>query len=497
MPSTNICAFLKCKNTSTRMPHLSFHRFPKNESLATEWILRSGNDKLFDLGPKQLHEKRLCAEHFDESCFSGDPNGRKRRLLSNALPIFFLHDSNDSINNQIHATNCMSISPSCELHDINTYNTPISSGSSINDLSPPVYSHTTNSRTNNNYRSNYLLKKKINILQKKLDNARKVIKNMKRAKTAKKSRTVTVKTVLEDAAKFLNKNQLLILKMQLVRVLKKKTEWTPSEQRFATSLYYISPKAYNFLRDEKNITLPCVGSIRQWINNLEMMTGFNDRLFSIIRDKAKGMSPDECDAVLTWDEMSIKEHLEFNSKIDFIEGLEDLGELGRKNKNGKYALVFMIRGLKFPWKLPIAYFISRQNITGSTLANLIKLSVKKCFEVGIRIRSTVCDQKRVEAWGIRGGGEPSEYVVGFAWPGTDARRIAANEIADSGREGKPDPHVSALKRFKAVRKDAALDGNDVGANTPDYCVKHTDFRMLGDGAVSEERLECDECIHPV
>lgn len=57
--------------------------------------------------------------------------------------------------------------------------------------------------------------------------------------------------------------------------------------------------------------------------------------------------------VVKFDEMSIKQALEYNSNFDLIEGYEDAGSLGRQPKIGKQACVFMVRGLYYHWKIPV------------------------------------------------------------------------------------------------------------------------------------------------
>ena len=57
---------------------------------------------------------------------------------------------------------------------------------------------------------------------------------------------------MEAASKFLNENALTFLKMQLNHTNKKK-KWEDDEKLLALSLYYKSPKAYKFLKQEKKI----------------------------------------------------------------------------------------------------------------------------------------------------------------------------------------------------------------------------------------------------
>lgn len=86
------------------------------------------------------------------------------------------------------------------------------------------------------------------------------------------------------------------------------------------------------------------------------------------------------------------ENLKYSKEMDLVEGYEDLGHLGRTEKTAKYSLVFMIRGLYFTWKLPIAYFLSHTGVKGETLAKLIKDVISRLQKCNVLIKCIVCDQ---------------------------------------------------------------------------------------------------------
>jgi len=65
--------------------------------------------------------------------------------------------------------------------------------------------------------------------------------------------------------------------------------------------------------------------------------------------------------------MYIGENVWFNQKFDCIEGFEDLGSQGRMCNIANHALLFMVRGLHWKWKQPVAYYLSR----GSTKAEML------------------------------------------------------------------------------------------------------------------------------
>jgi hypothetical protein len=77
------------------------------------------------------------------------------------------------------------------------------------------------------------------------------------------------------------------------------------------------------------------------------------------------------------DEGSILKAIEYNKALDVIEGIEDLGSLGRTDKVDSHALVLMIRGLYINWKILFCYFFTGSGIKGDNLIIILNECVKK------------------------------------------------------------------------------------------------------------------------
>lgn len=113
------------------------------------------------------------------------------------------------------------------------------------------------------------------------------------------------------------------------------------------------------------------------------------------------MTHDEKQCVLVFDEMSINKVLEYNSKCDVIEGFEDLDPLGRSTGIGKHALLFLLRGRKYQWKCPFAYFISKNCTRTPSLAILLDMCLDNVFKTGLDLRAIVCDLGSNDATAMR------------------------------------------------------------------------------------------------
>lgn len=171
----------------------------------------------------------------------------------------------------------------------------------------------------------------------------------------------------------------------------KRQPWTKEEKNLSLNLFYKSPTAYKFLRLQK-INLPAPSTIRRWIGQSKYLPGFDDLFLSHIKKKFEQKCYKEKACTVSFDEMYIKEFLEYSKDYDFIEGFQDLGSYGRSNKSANCVLVFMARGIYSKWKFPIAYFLTHSTINKTILKNLIIDVLNNLIDVGLCPKLIVCDQ---------------------------------------------------------------------------------------------------------
>lgn len=186
--------------------------------------------------------------------------------------------------------------------------------------------------------------------------------------------------------KFFKKWSKTIVRMQI----RKKRQWFPDEKKFALILHYKSPNAYKYLT--RMISLPSESTVRHWIGKSNFLPGINNNLFNQIKVKSQTMEALERKCVITFDEMCIKQFLEYNKYLDIIEGFEDYGHLGRTKKFAKHALVFMARGIFSSWKLPVAYYFSSAGVPSEKLKDILYSLLEASFKSGLKPQMVICDQ---------------------------------------------------------------------------------------------------------
>jgi hypothetical protein len=140
------------------------------------------------------------------------------------------------------------------------------------------------------------------------------------------------------------------------------------------------------------IILPGESTVRHWLNSILYSTGFSVEYMEQIKLKISEFNYSEKKCVILLDEISIMKCIEYNKTLYVIEGFEDIGTLGRSDKNCSHALVVMQRGLYANWKFPLCYFFTGSGIKGDNLVLIIKECVQKIIDLGLMATSIVCDQ---------------------------------------------------------------------------------------------------------
>lgn len=169
-------------------------------------------------------------------------------------------------------------------------------------------------------------------------------------------------------------------------------KYNPKLRSFALTLHFYSPKAYNFVREEFNKSLPHPTTLTKWYQTVDGSPGFTQE--SLLTLKLKCSEANEkniklmCNLVM--DEISIRKRIEwtgskFTGYVDIATGLDSdcLPE-------AKEALVFMLVAVNAHWKIPIGYFLL-DGLSGFERANLVKTCLSLVHESGILITSLTFD----------------------------------------------------------------------------------------------------------
>ena len=122
-----------------------------------------------------------------------------------------------------------------------------------------------------------------------------------------------------------------------------------------------------------------------------MNPGFQDWILKVMKEKFKKSAKHEKLVVLSFNEMQVRPKLTYLPPDDYVEGVEDFGELGKTREQADNALVFMARGLTSCWKQPLGYMLSKGPTPARVLQPLLESCIRKLRQSGFTVVATVCD----------------------------------------------------------------------------------------------------------
>ena len=165
--------------------------------------------------------------------------------------------------------------------------------------------------------------------------------------------------------------------------------YTDDIKEFSLTLYYYSPKAYEYVRSV--IPLPNPSLIRKWSSSVNCEPGFLDEAFQSLKVDAE-KQPERKDCSLMIDAMSIRKQTLLEPNKERYSGFVDYGPIPTNNPDtvATEALVFLLVGSRSNWKCPIGYFLANK-MTGITQAKLVRLALEKAADAGLRVWSITAD----------------------------------------------------------------------------------------------------------
>lgn len=169
----------------------------------------------------------------------------------------------------------------------------------------------------------------------------------------------------------------------------KTKKYSASLRKFALCLHFLSPKAYTFVRNEFNTCLPHPKTLSKWYSCLNCEPGFTSEAFEALKKIVK-KSTNKIICALSLDEMSIRQHLQWNGRRTV--GYVDIGDNcdGDNLPLAKDALVFMVTCINGHWKLPVGYFLTN-GVNGEQRSALLKNCIRLLHETGVEVASVTFD----------------------------------------------------------------------------------------------------------
>ena len=376
------CSAINCKNNRYTHPDLSFFRFPKNSELSAKWVVNCRRKDLEKKSSLDLFKSGgvLCSEHFEDSQFS-NRTGKKNRLRKGGIPtIFEVPNPPKRIESSRRKPKTrVIVSPKKHMSYCKT-------GWSDVPTDVPIVEDKTD------YATKLLGRKR------KIDALRKQISRLQTGSKKNLSAKQEIENIKKSASKYLNDKQQIFFSKQLDLSLVKSAKgrrWSAADKSNALSLYHASPKAYRLL--QKQFVLPSANTLRKVMRGINIYPGFPENIVQAFKLKVDQMTEVEKECCLVFDEIALKKQLNYNVEKDFIEGLEDFGEIIDKSQNSQsspadHAVVFMARGLIHRWKQPFGYMVTSNTVKAGDLKPLVFEALDTLKSIGLKVRALICDQ---------------------------------------------------------------------------------------------------------
>jgi len=158
---------------------------------------------------------------------------------------------------------------------------------------------------------------------------------------------------------------------------------------FALAVYFLSPVAFHFL--QKSFSFPAICTLRRVTSQYDFKPGLNEFLFHFLEFKMSSFHPDALNCFLHANEILIKPNLFYNVTKDEIIGFNQSNSFSTYEP-AKYALVFMIRGIKYNWQQPIAYFLFSNSCSVPDLNFIIFSTIRRLRSINLNVKSFITDQ---------------------------------------------------------------------------------------------------------
>jgi hypothetical protein len=193
--------------------------------------------------------------------------------------------------------------------------------------------------------------------------------------------------------------------MILKRILDSKKQFKECPKAlkiFACTLFFLSPKAYEYVRDNLILCLPNPSTIRSWYQNVNGSPGISTLAHETIRQKVKETEKrKKVFCGIQMNDMTIKQGLQWDGKkvigyVDFgeqeVTSNDENGEEGPEEflEEAKNACVVMCTCINGHWKIPISYYLIA-GMKAKERAEVMKNVLIALHETGLEVISFTFD----------------------------------------------------------------------------------------------------------
>jgi hypothetical protein len=221
----------------------------------------------------------------------------------------------------------------------------------------------------------------------------------------KQKRIVSIRLKLEES-KTVGPKKLKVLEDKYPSILKQLVEsqqisskckgktgirYNDEMKKFAVTLHFYSPRAYDFIREY--LTLPHPSSLTSWMQSSNCEPGFQINVIERLRDaRVKNGTDVLRDIVLQVDEMALRKDASWDQNRHKFVGYVDFGagDECESPSLATNALVALIAGISGGWKVPIGYIFT-DKVDGRQMKQFVCRAFDLLEDNGFEVHALVSD----------------------------------------------------------------------------------------------------------
>lgn len=179
--------------------------------------------------------------------------------------------------------------------------------------------------------------------------------------------------------------------------LHKGEKYSETVRKFALTLRFYSPRAYNYVREKFEKSLPHPVTIKKWYQQSSILasSGLCRRTIELLKGKVDEMKEkgERLYCGVVHDEMNIRQQVQWMNDKKCFTGFITFGKVVENAESLPIAtqvLVFLVSGINIPFHLPIAhYFVG--SLEGIDKVFLLKSIIKSLSDIGIIVLTSTFD----------------------------------------------------------------------------------------------------------
>ncbi|KAE9535838.1 hypothetical protein AGLY_007739 [Aphis glycines] len=330
------CAVATCTNYSGKIKtsgriDLSFHRFPKDDTVAKNWqhlydFVRDLKAELLEYEPKIRYLKQnvlpslnLPLDHAHTPLSESSLNRRNRMNVKHTKQA---HDQLILSSIEQNESNIEVGSNSCTADNILDYEQLYNNLIQEHEALKTQFSEENrlNQYEVDYKRINENLRFDMKILQKNLSTTNKLLQENQKHMKAIKIRSLDQSKAVENQAKKLVSSVLTRNQLDLILKKKKRVRWSREEVSKAFTLRYFSKKAYKYVKDELHYPLPGLSCLPRWTKTIDMRNGVLQDVLKIMKLNGETLNDYEKLTVLMFDKVKVSYTMEYDMLHDQVLG---------------------------------------------------------------------------------------------------------------------------------------------------------------------------------